>query len=245
MTCEELNDLYELYTLDVLEDQQRDEIDAHLERGCVACAKGIKDALAMNTAMMTIVPEAAPSAGLKRRVMAAIGAPLADSTRSPWTGVAALAAAAMLMFAVRTSMQERQTSSELADARKTIVQISGDRERMMQALSFLNQPETQQVGFGKDKPARGNIFVNPSRGVLLIASNLPPLMPGRIFEMWVIPKGGAPKPAGLFLATDWGTAFHMLSGPQDLSSGDAIAVTVEPEAGSAAPTTTPLFVQAI
>ncbi len=246
MTCEELKDLYELYTLDVLEDGERGEIDAHLERGCEACAKGVRDALAMNTAMMTIVPEAAPPARLKRRLMAAIGAPgFEGAARSPWTWVAALAAAAMLMFAVRSSIQERQTATELADARKTIVQVSGDREQMMKALSFLNQPETQQVGFGKDKPARGNIFVNPSRGVLLIASNLPALIPGRMFEMWVIPKGGAPKPAGMFRSSDNGTAYHMLSGPQNLASGDAIAVTVEPEAGSAAPTTTPLFVQAI
>jgi len=33
MTCEELKDLYELYTLDVLEDADRDEIDKHLDRG--------------------------------------------------------------------------------------------------------------------------------------------------------------------------------------------------------------------
>jgi anti-sigma-K factor RskA len=246
MTCEELKDLYELYTLDVLEDDERDEIDAHLERGCEACRKGVHDALAMNSALMSIVPDAAPSKDLKRRIMAAVGAPVqASPLRSPWTWVVALAAAAAFMFAVRTSIDQRRTASELADARKTVVQVSGDRERMMQALAFLNQPETQQVGFGKDKPARGNIFVNPSRGVLLIASNLPPLTPGRIFEMWVIPKGGAPKPAGLFLASDSGTAFHMLAGTLNLGSGDAIAVTVEPEAGSSAPTTTPLFVAAI
>jgi anti-sigma-K factor RskA len=63
--------------------------------------------------------------------------------------------------------------------------------------------------------------------------------------MWVIPKGGSPKPAGMFRSTDSGTAFHMLAGSQWLSTGDAIAVTIEPEAGSIAPTTTPLFVQAI
>jgi anti-sigma-K factor RskA len=63
--------------------------------------------------------------------------------------------------------------------------------------------------------------------------------------MWVIPKGGAPQPAGLFQSTDSGTAYNMLAGPLTLSSGDAIAVTVEPEAGSAAPTTPPLFVAPI
>lgn len=257
MSCEELKDLYELYTLDLLEVEAKGEIDAHLGRGCDACRKGIRDALALNAAMLSSAPDVAPPAALKRRVMAAVGAP-GSTGRSAWAWTAALAAAAMLMFAVRTAIEQRNTSAELAEARKIIEQAQSEREltraerrrtqaeqdRMMQALSFLNQPETQQVGFGKDKPARGNIFVNPKRGVLLIASNLPALTPGRIFEMWVIPKGGSPKPGGLFQSSDSGTAFHMLAGSAPLR-GDAIAVTIEPEAGSPSPTTTPIFIQAI
>ncbi len=232
--------MYELYTLGILEDQERDEIDAHLSRGCEACRQSLRDALATNAAVLTGAPEIKPPARLKRRVMAAVGV-----RHAGWGWAAALAAACMLVLALWMSVQERRRSADLADARRTILQIGAERDHMMQALSFLNQPETQQVGFGKNKPARGNIFVNPQRGVLLIASNLPPLTPGRIFEMWVIPKGAAPRPAGLFQSTDSGTAYNMLSGPLTLSSGDAIAVTVEPETGSAAPTTTPLFVAAL
>ena len=240
MRCEELREMYELYTLGILEDEERDEIDAHLGRGCEACRQSLRDALATNAAVLTAAPEIKPPVRLKRRVMASVG------VRHPgWGWAAALAAACMLVLALWMSVQERHRSAELADARRTILQIGAERSRMMQALSFLNQPETQQVGFGKNKPARGNIFVNPQRGVLLIASNLPPLTPGRIFEMWVIPKGGAPQPAGLFQSTESGTAYNMLSGPVTLSSGDAIAVTVEPEAGSSAPTTQPLFVAAL
>jgi hypothetical protein len=237
MSCEELKEMYELYTLGLLEDEERIEIDAHLGRGCEACRKSLRDALATNAAVLAAAPEIAPPARLKRRILASVGV-----RQTGWGWAAALAAACMLVLALWMSVQERSRSADLADARRTILQIGAERNRMMQALSFLNQPETQQVGFGKNKPARGNIFVNTRRGVLLIASNLPPLTPGRIFEMWVIPKGGAPQPAGLFQSTDSGTAFHMLSGPLNLSSGDSIAVTVEPEAGSSAPTTTPLFV---
>jgi anti-sigma-K factor RskA len=232
--------MYELYTLGILEDEEREEIEAHLSRGCEACRQSLRDALATNAAVLTAAPAIKPPARLKRRVMASVGV-----RHTGWGWAAALAAACMLVLALWMSVQERRRSAELADARKTILQIDADRDRMMQALSFLNQPETQQVGFGKNKPARGNIFVNPGRGVLLIASNLPPLTHGRIFEMWVIPKGGAPQPAGLFQSSGSGTAYNMLSGPLTLSSGDAIAVTVEPEAGSSAPTTTPLFVAPI
>jgi anti-sigma-K factor RskA len=76
-------------------------------------------------------------------------------------------------------------------------------------------------------------------GVLLIASNLPALPLGKAYEMWVIPKGGVPRPAGLFQSGPQGTAMHILTGTVD--SNVTLAVTVEPAAGSQAPTSNVLF----
>jgi hypothetical protein len=239
MTCDELKESYELYALGVLDGEEKSEIDAHLGRGCPACRKNLNDALAMNAIVLGLSPEVAPPARLKRRIVASVGA----SAGANWGWAALLAAACMAVIAVWLNLQERRRVSELADARQFILQVSAERDRMQQALSFLNQPETQQVGFGKGlaAPPRGNVFVNPRSGVLLIASNLPVLTAGKIYEMWVIPKGGAPRPAGLFLSMS-GTALHILSGPVDVAALGAVAVTVEPESGSPAPTTTPIIV---
>jgi hypothetical protein len=238
MTCEELKDMYELYSLGVIEGEEKAEIDAHLARGCVACRKSLSDAVAMNAALLSLAPDMAPPVRLKRRLMASIGV-----KQTGWGWAAALAAACMLALALWMGVQERERSAELADARQTLLESKIERDQMMQCLSFLNQPETQQVGFGKGKPAQGNVFVNPRKGVLLIGANLPELTPGRMFEMWMIPKGGGgPQPAGMFRATESGTAYHMMSGPIDPSSIAAIAVTVEPEGGSAAPTSQPFIV---
>ena len=124
-----------------------------------------------------------------------------------WTWAAALAAACLLIVTLWLSDQERRRANELAQARGELMHVVADRDRVLQALSFLNQPETKQVGFGKGP--RGNVFLNSTRGVLLISSNLPRLDAGKIFEMWVIPKGGAPRPAGLFEANPDGTAVHV------------------------------------
>ncbi len=123
-----------------------------------------------------------------------------------------------------------------------MIQVVADRDRVLQALSFLNRPETRQVGFGKS--AR-HPYLNPSSGILLISSNLPRFDPGKIFEMWVIPKGGAPRPAGLFKSNPDGTAVHILAGAVDLASLSAVAVTIEPEAGSPGPTSTPIIAAAV
>jgi anti-sigma-K factor RskA len=105
-------------------------------------------------------------------------------------------------------------------------------------------PETKQVIFGQGqlRPPRGRVLVNAQRGVVLIASNLPPAPYGKIYELWVIPKQGVPRPAGLFQSNPQGNALYLRGGALDMTTTSAIAVTLEPASGSNAPTTTPVVV---
>ena len=234
--------MYELYALGLAEGVEKEEIEAHLGRGCETCQQSLKEALAMNTMLLATSTDVAPPRRLKRRVLASVGI-----EHSGWGWAAGLAAACMLVIALWLGVQERQRGAELADARRTLLQVRAQRDQLRQAMNFLNQPETRQVGFGKGQaaPPRGNVFVNPQGGVLLIASNLPALAPGKIYEMWVIPKGGAPRPAGLFPSDATGGGVNILSGPVDLSTLGAVAVTVEPSTGSPAPTSQPIIVAAM
>jgi hypothetical protein len=239
MNCDDLKDAFELYSLGLAEEEERSEIEAHLARDCETCQRNLREALAVNALMLASVPPAKPRARLKRRILGGLGI-----HPSGWGWLGALAAACLAAVAVWLSIQERHRSDELGQARQNLFQMRAERDRLQQALSFLDQPETEQVNFGKGqpRPPRGSVFVNPKLGVLLIAGNLPPLAPGRTYEMWVIPKGGAPVAAGLFQAGQDGSAIHILPGPVDAASLGAIAVSVEPQAGSRAPTTTPIIV---
>jgi anti-sigma-K factor RskA len=236
MTCEELRDSYELYSLGLLEGEEKREVETHLGRNCAVCQKYFKDALGVNALLLSQAQEVVPPSRLRRRVMASVG-----MERAGWVWVAALAAACSLIVALWLSLDKRTTDRELADARRTLQQSVAERDRLEQAFSFLNQPETRQVNFGQGQPAppRGNFFLNSRLGVLLIASNLPALPAGRAYEMWVIPKGGRPVPAGLFQSGPQGTALHIRPGMVDPNV--TLAVTVEPESGSPAPTSNILF----
>jgi hypothetical protein len=236
--CQDFQDNFEFYALGLLDPAEQIAIDDHLRTGCDTCGDALKDALAVNAIMMSMAPDVVPPARLKRRVMASVGVqPMS------WSWLAAVAASCMLIVALWLSVQERSRSAELAQARHTLIEVSGQRDRLLQALSFLDDPSTVPVSFGKGQPIppHGNVFVHSKLGVLLIAANLPAAQSGKIYEMWVIPKGGAPRPAGLF-QSQGGTAMHILSGPLDVGTVGAIAVTLEPEAGSAAPTSTPIIV---
>jgi anti-sigma-K factor RskA len=231
LTCDELRDVLELYALGVLEDEEKSQIDEHLARACETCQRNLRDALALNALVMGSVAPTAPRVGLKRRVLAGFGI-----ERAGWGWLGAFAAALMLVLAAWLSVQERRREGELGDARSQVIQIAAERDRLKQAISLLNQPETRQVNFGAGKPQqpKGNIFINPRLGVLLIASELPALPSGKTFEMWIIPsKDSSPRPTGLFKDNGQGTGINLLPGPVD--SLYAIAVSIEPEAGAQTP----------
>ena len=238
MTCHELSDVYELYALGVAEDEEKIEMEAHLARGCDTCRRGLSDATALNVGILNLVQLESPPSRLKRRVMASVGV-----EKPGWGWVWALASAGLLILSMWLGLQERTRTNELADARRSLMDTQGQRDKLNQAMQFLSDPLTQPASFGRGQtaPPRGYVFLHPQMGVLLIASNLPAAGPGKTYEMWVIPKGGAPRPAGLF-QSDGTRGLHILSGPVDMATLGAVAVTLEPEAGSNAPTTTPIIV---
>jgi hypothetical protein len=232
MTCQELEDMFELYALGTLEPTEKQEIEAHLIRGCQNCQRTLADALALNTGVLSFVPQASPPRRLKPRLLASLGVHLTS-----WAWVWALGAACLLLIALWLGVEERQRTTQLADARRALLEVNGERDRLTKALQFLSDPQTLPASFGRGQtaPPRGFVFLHPQMGVLLIASNLPPAGQGKAYEMWVIPKGGRPSPAGLF-QSDGMRALYILNGPVDISMIGTVAVTLEPAVGSATPT---------
>ena len=147
------------------------------------------------------------------------------------------------MATIWLGFENQRRSRELSIARTETRSLQQRSEELSRSLTFLRDPETRPASARPDanKP-RGTYFVNPRSGVMLIASNLPVPAAGRAYEMWVIPKGQAPRPAGVFRPEADGTVVHLQSGPIDLGAVQAFAITEEPETGSTAPTTTPFLV---
>ena len=241
MTHDELRDLYELYALGVLDAGERAEIEEHLAQKCPECKAGVRRALSLNTFFGTLPETIDPPKRLRGRVLASVGASPASSRFM--TGLRILIPACLTIFLAIISMDSYRRGQELASARDDIRRSSAELQKIKAAFLLLNLPDTRQVVFGQGqpRPPRGRVFVNRERGVLLLASNLPPTPTGKIYEMWLIPRSGAPVPAGLFQSDSQNEALYVMNGAVSPNT-NAVAVTVEPEAGSLAPTTTPVIV---
>ena len=244
MNCDELRDQYELYALGALEPEERAELDAHLRREGDPCVDGVRRARQTMASLALMTPESHPPVRLRKRVIALAGEPQRSSS---WTPVWILATAALAVVAVWLGMERRDNARALAELRFEAQRNNVELARLTEAFALMNDPAAKQVVFGEGapKPPRGRVFINPNRGVLLLASNLQPAPRGKIYEMWIIPKVGAPLPAGLFQSEADGTAMYVRKGPVDIAATGVIAVTLEPEAGSQAPTTQPLIVAAL
>ena len=235
MSCDELKELYELYALGALEAEEQAEIDAHIARECPTCLAGVKKALAVNAVVASFAVDLEPTSRLRQRVLSSVGiAP----PRWSWAWTWAAVSAALVIGLIWLDVQDRHKAFALERAREDIASTRADLLQVQRALLFLEEPDMRQVGFGggDPHPPRGNVFVNSRGGVLLIASNLPLAPRGKAYEMWVIPKGEAPKPAGMFQSDSSGTAFHLIPGRTDIANLQAVAVSIEPESGSVSPT---------
>jgi len=236
MNCDELREFYELYALGVADEPERGEIREHLHRGCEVCMGGVKRANEMTAFLAGTSPAAAPPARLRRRILASVGV---ERSRFGWTLAWAAAAVLSLVAAVYFSGRERQFADEARQLQDQLRIQTVELAHLNEVVSMISGPDTVMTSFGDKQPAKGKIYANP-RGILLMASNLPPAPPGKMYEMWVIPKGARPQAAGMFQSAANGTAMHMIHRP--VAAGDTVAVTMEAAAGVDAPTSPILIV---
>jgi anti-sigma-K factor RskA len=240
MNCEDLRPDYLHYALGTLQEPERSELRAHLERGCESCTAGLKEARMLAFGLGAAVEGPAPPARLRLRILAGAGA----VPEKRWSWLTALVTAAVSSAACLGLLyyQQRNYRAEEALMRVEILRSNEDAASLREALSIIQAPDTREVTFGAGKPTppRGRVFFHPT-GVLLVASNLPKPPDGKTYEMWLI-RGGKPVPAGLFYPNQDGNALHMYHPPAAPAPTDVVAVTVENSAGVDAPTSTPIIV---
>lgn len=236
MTHAEMNELYELYALDVLEPELAAEIERHLDERCTYCLEHLRVSLQLTSVLAGTAEPVSPPRLLRERVVASVRP---SRPAKNWEfGVIALAAAclALIAFSIASRLAMRNMQERLAG-------LIAERDQLRSAVEILSRPETRTVEFGKTENApHGRVLVSRNGGLVFVGSQLPQLASNQTFELWLIPATGAPKAAGLFRPNDAGDSVNVSPMPVDPNGTKAVAVSVEPRQGSSAPTTKPILI---
>ncbi len=135
--------------------------------------------------------------------------------------------------------REVDLARQIALAREQLRTQSIALTRSNEALVILRAPDTRVFSFGGEHPLEGAIFASQSQGILLVAYGLAPAAPGKVYQMWLVPRHGMPRPAGVFAGTADSTALHVYKETVDLAAIASIEVTLETQPGAGQPASQP------
>lgn len=155
---------------------------------------------------------------------------VAPAQRAPWFRSGWAAAAAVLIVAVALSVFGWRQAAQVA-------QMSSDEAFIARADRAVSLR-----GTAEDPDAQGYLFIDEahSRGLLTIAG-LNPLPADHVYQMWFVTETGTVS-AGTFTVDSYQRGRVYVDVSADAARFTRLAITMEPEEGSSAPTTSPVCV---
>jgi anti-sigma-K factor RskA len=196
--------------------------------------------------------DSATSARMKERLLARVRSDAAAGTVAPrraaagypaWLWGTGLAAAAAIVFSLVTVVADINVRGDLAAAQRRtttlqtqLAQNERTSARDRQTLADLLAPDARRY-----QVADGSVILRRDR-LYVALSNLAPPPKGHVYQTWTAVKGSTTMiPGRTFLPNPGGVTVVPL--PVDGTRVGVVAVSVEPEGGSKAPTSTPTFVR--
>jgi anti-sigma-K factor RskA len=196
--------------------------------------------------------DSATSARMKERLLARVRADAAAGTVVPrrnapaypaWLWGTGLAAAAAIVFSLVTVVADINVRGDLAAAQRRattlqtqLAQNERATARERQTLADLLAPDARRY-----QVADGSVILRRDR-LYFALSKLAPPPKGHVYQAWTAVKGTTTMvPGPTFVPNPGGVTVVPL--PVDGTRVGVVAVSVEPEGGSKAPTSTPTFVR--
>ena len=178
---------------------------------------------------------AAPPA---RKVEAAAALPTPPRVFA-WLGWAVAAAA--VLTAVVLGHNQLVLQRTLAHDQALLAAGDAEQARTQALLRSLTAPSAIRVSLTEPtasvRPGASLIYAPRTGAMLLLASGLKPLAPGKAYELWLIPENGqAPKAAGVFHPGAGGGTNQLLATSLKDVRPKAFGITVEDAAGATTPT---------
>ena len=251
------------YALGQLSQDERRTVETHV-RECDVCAADLRELAVVMEGLAHSLDSGTPAPALKQRVMSSLASQPQEPARAvvepnvvaiPPKGVKIrrgvhpgwLAAAAVVILGLGVALYSvdatrRLLIDDVQEAQAAVADLQRrldlNAEQADLAVSILTATDMQPVAMSGKENATGSTaraYWSPTRGLLIVANDLPMPPPGRIYQVWVI-GGGTPFSAGLLGEQGVGRGMLIAPPPRGVAPGAVtVAVTDEPPGGLPAP----------
>lgn len=254
---EALLDDVALYALGTLPEADAARVRKHIEH-CPQCRAEYEALSFAPRALALSARNAQVSDLLKARIMKQIreepDAAAASQPQTPQSSAvsprklampAYLLAAACLAIAVLTSVIMIRSMHDAHDSQLAIVRLTDEQGALKRQLRD-EQLEVADLASGSAarKPVTHGTLVRTHNRLYLALHDLSVPSTGHVYQAWTLHKGARDMtPSVTFMPDRNGDA--VVNIPADADATSAVAVSVEPEGGSKAPTTKPVLVSTV
>lgn len=249
--CEELRDLLPAYSIGATTEEEKSRVELLLAL-CPEVAAELPQYLGITEGFLQDVEAIEPPVRVKAGLMARLAAEESSNPAMPanirileqpsepsrklnaWWLVAA-ASIALIISNVFWFLQFQGLGNELS-------LLQAQEENLLALLSDSSSEQLVLQASDSDEAVALVFWNDSSNEATLYSNNLPILPEGLTYQLWLI-EGDVPVSVGLFQVDTRGYSVYNFQG--ELKDYETLGISVEPEAGSEAPTTDPIAVGAI
>lgn len=230
------------WVLGATEPEESAQVAAHVET-CPTCRDLAARVSRAVEELPLAVEEVAPPPGLRERILAAAAAEpvpeVAPESASP-TGLADIVPLRPRReVSGRAAAWGRWQGTAVAALAIAVVGLGAWNVSLSRQLSDGQTRVVALHGTGAMAAAQGNVTYYPRNQFAFVDfSAMPPTSPGKVYELWLLPRDGAPIAAGTFQPDAAGQATLVVHRSMDGMKGMAVTVESGP-GGAAAPTGPP------
>ncbi len=243
-------ELLPFYALDALTEEERELVEAYLAKHPEARAQ-VDEMRRAGSALPQSVSPVEPAPRTKAALMARIAADerarssaqsqpsrRVNRYESFFRSFSLAAAALAIVWVVVLNVQVVRLRSEIAKLNSAFAAQSNSLNQIIQKLPQTTPSTTITVslkGTKVEPNAQGQLIADPgSQSAVLVVTGLPPLEPGKTYQVWLI--ANAPVSAGLLTVDANGQGVLIITSQEAIGSFKSLGISVEPQGGSPQPT---------